>query len=65
MPMRQTTEIKIEQVILHHLPRDQATPRLSQVPIPAGSDPRTFSTSAESPSSAIARLGAEPGGAAP
>lgn len=42
MPMRLTTQIKVEKVILHLLHRDQPKPQLSQVPIPAGSDPRIF-----------------------
>jgi nucleoid associated protein NdpA len=42
MPMRRTTQIKVEKVILHLLHRDQSTPQLSQVAIPADSDPRIF-----------------------
>lgn len=42
MPMRLTTQIKVEKVILHLLHRDQPAPQLSQVPIPVNSDPRIF-----------------------
>lgn len=42
MPMRLTTQIKVEKVILHLLHRDQPAPQLSEVPIPADSDSRIF-----------------------
>ncbi len=42
MPMRDATDIHVDEVILHILPRDKPNPQLSQLPIPPDSDERIF-----------------------